>query len=105
MKTFALPPFVLTQKAKADLRAIAIFTEERWGKEQRNVYIKQFDDAFHMLANAPLIGKQCDYIKNGYRKFPQGSHIIFYKDGANAKIEIVRILHESMDVESKFVSP
>ena len=66
MKTFAL-----TSKAKADLRAIAIFTEERWGKEQRNLYIKQFDDAFHMLANAPLAGKACDYIKNGYRKFPQ----------------------------------
>jgi len=97
--------FALTSKAKADLRAIAIFTEERWGKEQRNLYIKQFDDAFHMLANAPLAGKACDYIKNGYRKFPQGSHIIFYKDNNKQKIEVVRILHKNMDVESKFVSP
>lgn len=96
--------FVLTSKAKADLRAIAIFTEKHWGKEQRNVYIKQFDDAFHMLANAPLAGKACDYIRNGYRKFPQGSHIIFYKDGSKNKIEIVRILHKNMDVESRFAS-
>ena len=99
MKTFAL-----TSKAVADLRAIAIFTEKRWGKEQRDLYIKQFDEAFHLLANTPLAGKACDYIKNGYRKFPQGSHIIFYKDGNNEKIEVVRILHQSMDVESKFVS-
>jgi toxin ParE1/3/4 len=99
MKTFAL-----TSKAKADLRAIAIFTEERWGKEQRNLYIKQFDDAFHLLTNAPLAGKACDYIRNGYRKFPQGSHIIFYKDNNKQKIEVVRILHKNMDVESKFVS-
>lgn len=97
--------FALTNKAKADLRAIAIFTEGHWGKEQRNLYIKQFDDAFHMLANAPLVGKACDYIKSGYRKFPQGSHIIFYKDSDKQKIEIVRILHKNMDVESKFVSP
>lgn len=97
--------FALTGKAKADLRAIAIFTEELWGKEQRNLYIKQFDDAFHMLANAPLAGKACDYIKSGYRKFPQGSHIIFYKNSNKQKIEIVRILHKNVDVESKFVSP
>lgn len=97
--------FALTSKAKADLQAIAIFTEERWGKEQRNFYIKQFDDAFHMLANAPLVGKACDYIRSGYRKFPQGSHIIFYKDISQEKIEIVRILHKNMDVESKFENP
>lgn len=97
--------FALTRKAKADLQAIATFTEEQWGKEQRNLYIKQFDDAFHMLANAPLVGKACDYIKSGYRKFPQGSHIIFYKDSDKHKIEIVRILHKNMDVEAKFVSP
>lgn len=97
--------FALTSKAKSDLRAIAIFTEECWGKDQRNLYIKQFDDAFHMLANAPLAGKACDDIKNGYRKFPQGSHIIFYKDGNDQRIEIVRILHKNVDIETKFVNP
>lgn len=101
MKKSAPASFALTQKAKTDLCAIAIFTEERWGKEQRNVYIKQFDEVFHLLARTPQVGKACDYIKAGYRKFPQGSHIIFYKDGTNAKIEIVRILHKSMDVEEK----
>jgi toxin ParE1/3/4 len=97
--------FVLTSKAKADLRAIAIFTEERWGKEQRNLYIKQFDDAFYLLAHTPLAGKACDYIRKGYLKFPQGSHIIFYKDSNTQKIEVVRTLHKNMDIESKFVSP
>jgi toxin ParE1/3/4 len=94
--------FVLTRKAKADLFAIAVFTEKNWGKEQRNIYIKQFDDAFHLLAESQQIGKPCDYIKNGYRKFPQGSHIIFYKNNTKEKIVIIRILHKNMDVESKF---
>ena len=96
--------FALTSQAKADLRAIALFTEERWGKEQRNLYIKQFDEAFHLLAEAPMAGKACDYIKQNYRKFPQGSHIIFYKEEKDL-IQIVRILHKNMDVESKFVNP
>ena len=98
MKTFEL-----TKEAKEDLRKIARFTEKRWGRDQRYLYIKQFDDVFHLLAKTPSVGKKCDYIKNGYRKFPQSSHIIFYTEDVNSKIIVIRILHKSMDVESKFL--
>ena len=94
--------FELTRKAKEDLRKIARFTEKRWGREQRFLYIKQFDDVFHLLAETPSVGKQCDFIKEGYRRFPQSSHIIFYREGKKSKIIIIRILHKNMDVESKF---
>lgn len=92
-------PFTLTRLAKADLRAIAVYTEEQWGVEQRNLYIRQFDDTFHLLAATPALGKACNDIMPGYRKFPQGSHLVFYKNGIASVIEIVRILHKSMDVE------
>ena len=98
MKTFEL-----TKEAKKDLRRIAIFTEKRWGRDQRFLYIKQFDDVFHLLAKTPSVGKQCEYIKEGYRKSPQSSHIIFYRKNTKSKITIIRILHKSMDVESKFL--
>ena len=96
--------FTLTQSAKADLRSIARFTEKRWGLRQRNIYIKQFDDAFHMLTETPAIGQKCDYIKDEYLKFPQGSHVIFYKVTIQLNIEIIRILHKNMDVNSNFAS-
>ncbi len=99
MKTFEL-----TREAKKDFRQIAIFTEKQWGREQRYLYAKQFDDAFHFLAKTPLVGKKCNYIKAGYRKFPQGSHIIFYRENDENKIIIIRILHKKMDVESNFFS-
>lgn len=92
--------FALTGKARADLLAIAIYTEERWGKEQRNLYIGQLDEAFHLLARHPLAGKECDYIKSGYRKFARGNHVVFYRSGAGCQVEIVRILHKGMDVEA-----
>ncbi len=94
--------FELTREAKQDLRRIARFTEKRWGRNQRFLYIKQFDDAFHLLAESSSFGKPCDDIKEGYRKFPQGSHIIFYREASKDKILIIRILHKSMDIESKF---
>ena len=94
--------FALTQRAKADLMSIARLTEKSWGREQRLAYIKQFDDTFNLLSNTPVIGNNCDYIKKGYRKFPQGSHIIFYSTDDKKNVLIVRILHKSMDVLSKF---
>jgi toxin ParE1/3/4 len=93
--------FQLSKEAKNDLRSIAIFTENRWGRTQRNLYIKQLDEAFLMLAQTPDLGISCDHIREGYKKFPQGSHIIFYKRSTSAKILVVRILHKSMDYDSQ----
>ena len=93
-----MKPFQLSAKAKADLKDIALFTQRRWGREQRNIYIKQFDDSFWLLAENPDVGKACDEIRPGYRKFPQGSHVIFYKQVDSQHIQVIRILHKSMDV-------
>lgn len=97
--------FVLTNAAKADLRSIALYTQREWGREQRNVYIKQFDDAFHMLADTPLVGKACEEIRADYKKFPIGSHMIFYREKTNSSIEVVRILHKRMDAELNLQEP
>jgi toxin ParE1/3/4 len=93
--------FQLSKEAKNDLRSIAVFTENRWGRIQRNFYIKQLDEAFLMLAESPDLGISCDFIRKGYKKFPQGSHIIFYKHSTSANILVVRILHKSMDYDSQ----
>jgi toxin ParE1/3/4 len=94
--------FQLSKEAKTDLRSIAVFTEKRWGRAQRNLYIKQLDEAFFLLAQSPDLGASCDYIRQGYKKFPQGSHIIFYKLSNSASILVVRILHKSMDYDLRF---
>ncbi len=93
--------FTLTHKARKDLKSIATYTQRRWGKNQRRIYAKQFDDVFHMLADNPDAGNSCDYIKDGYRKFPNSSHIIFYLILSDEQIEIVRILHKRMDARSR----
>ena len=58
--------FSLTEAAKADLKSIATYTQRRWGKEQRRIYARQFDDAFHMLADTLEAGIACDVIKVGW---------------------------------------
>lgn len=93
-----MKPFKLTVSAKADLKDIALFTQRKWGKEQRNLYLKQFDESFWMLSENPVLGRRCDEIRDGYRKFPQGSHVIFYQQTDSQEILIIRILHKNMDV-------
>ena len=89
--------FRLTKKTKADLKIIAAHTQRKWGKTQRLFYIKQLDDAFHLLAENPKLGIKCDYIKKGYHKHPSGGHIVFYPQIDDSLIEIVRVLHRRMD--------
>ena len=95
--------FKLTVKAKSDLKQIARYTEKRWEKEQRKLYLKEFDDTFHLIAETPSIGVDCDFLKVGYKKFPQGSHVLYYRPGLKTKIEIIRILHKRVDVLPEFI--
>lgn len=53
--------------------------------------------ALRLLENQD-IGKTCDGIRIGYRKFLQGSHVIFYQQIGSQQIRTIRILHQSMDV-------
>jgi len=94
--------FTLTNKAKADLKSIAAYTQRQWGKDQRKTYVRKFDDAFHMLSETPELGNKCDFIKQGYRKFPVSSHVLFYHNIGQFEIEFVRILHKRMDAKTQF---
>ncbi len=92
--------FLLSTKAKSDLIKIARYTQLNWGTTQRNDYLKILDSTFQFLANEPELGVSCDYIREGYNKYPQSSHVIYYKHHKVNQILIVRILHKSMDVNS-----
>ena len=92
--------FLLSTKAKSDVIKIARYTELTWGKVQRNDYLKILDNTFQLLAEEPELGLNCDYIREGYSKYPQSSHVIYYKQQKVGQIIIVRILHKSMDVNS-----
>lgn len=93
--------FQLSRLAKEDLKEIGRYTEKNWGRKQRNVYLSALDDCFYRLADSPDLGRACDEIRVGYRRFYQGKHVVFYRKVEN-RIEIVRILHERMDVERHF---
>lgn len=94
--------FKLSVAADTDLRNIAEYTLEQWGEPQRNVYVAELFGAFEKLAENPQLATSAESIRNGYRKFPQGSHVIFFRMSDTHLIEIIRVLHKRMDVELHF---
>nr|CAP48309.1 putative integron gene cassette protein [uncultured bacterium] len=93
--------FELTKSAQADLKSIAKFTQERWGLRQRNTYLREIDQVFRALAKNPVMGRACDEVREGYRKFPHGSHVIYYRQDDTDLLLVVRVLHMTMDVDSQ----
>lgn len=91
--------FVLSSKAKSDLSEISKYTYRTWGGRQFDKYIRNMHEIFEGLANGILKGQIYDF-KKGYKKYYVGKHIIFFRQLSSGYIQIVRILHQSMDVGS-----
>ena len=91
----------VTPRAAADLNRIATYTLRSWGRRQTTVYLKALSDRFGWLAEHPEIGRARPEILPDLRSFREGSHIVFYR-ARGTVIEIVGVLHVSMDVDSYF---
>jgi toxin ParE1/3/4 len=90
--------FTLRPKARSDLEEIWDYTFETWGVEQAERYLRLLDQGFRKVAGNPDLGRSCDAIREGYRKYGVGRHVIFFRLGDDG-VEVVRILHERMDVD------
>lgn len=88
----------LSPKAQADLDSIWEFTVQRWDIGQAEGYMRALGETMKLLTVSPHLGRSIEDIREGYFKFPTASHIIFYRVTPGT-IEVIRILHKSMDVE------
>jgi len=95
-----MPGFHLTEKAIADLKDIARYTQARWGRAQRIEYLKRLDLTFARLVDDPRLGINYDRVRHGYRGYLESRHIIFFRR-KGVDVEIIRILHQSMDIETR----
>lgn len=88
-------------QARRDLAAIWEYTLKSWGEEQADQYIRELNARLDRLAVHPNLGRKCDFIRPGYRVYPSGQHLIFYRPSPD-EIDVVRILHKRMDATRHF---
>ena len=89
---------VLRQKAIEDLNDIWDYTFEKWSIKQADKYYTAIRFACNAIGKNPEVGIEYDGIKKNLLGLKSGKHIIFYKSISKDKIEVIRILHERMDL-------
>ncbi len=88
----------LSSRAVADLDGIYEYTILNFGLEQAQLYLSGLQDRFEALVKHPLQGRKAEELAPGLRRFEYQSHIVFYMPEGK-DIWIVRVLHQSMDLE------
>jgi len=90
-----VPVYRLTRLAETDLKSIVRYTMKTWGRAQTIRYRQGLQDCFRLLADNPSIGRNCDSIHPGLRRFEHGKHVVFYLAQPD-ELLIVRVLHRQM---------
>ena len=91
--------YVLSPRARGDLSAIWDCSAEHWGAAQADRYVRLIAAACSALAAGRVMGRSANAIRAGYFRHTVGAHVLFYRVRRRGGIEIVRILHQRMDVE------
>ena len=91
---------VLLEQAIEDLEEIWFYTFKTWSIEQADRYYALISNEIDFLASKPQSGKNLNNLREGYYSAKVKSHFIFYRFTPQ-EIEIVRILHENMDIPNR----
>jgi len=91
----------MSKQAIADLNDIWLYTLNKWSKEQADRYYNLIINEIEFAADNFMAGKSLEPTRKNYRVTKVKSHLIFYKKAQDDIIEIVRILHQRMDIKKR----
>lgn len=86
--------------AEQDLIDIWLYTFEMWGEIQADKYLDDLEQAIKLLSETPLMCREREEFTPLVRIHQHEHHLIVYDTAPNG-INIIRVLHESMDVEAR----
>jgi len=91
----------ISEKANQDIEKIWLYTYQNGSIEQADRYYNLVLDEIEFIADNFESSKSVDYIKKGYKASLVKSHILFYKKSRSNVVEIIRVLHQRMDIEHR----
>lgn len=94
--------FHLTVKASEDLSNIWNYTFDEWSEKQADKYLQLLLDVCLEVAEHPNWVKMYEIQMGNLWGYKVAEHIIFFQKISSSEIEVIRILHSSMDLKSKF---
>lgn len=93
--------YKISKKALNDLDEIWIYTYHKWSKNQADRYYTLIIEEINFISENFMTGKTVEQTRINYRVTKIKSHLIFYRKGENGIVEIVRILHQRMDIKER----
>jgi toxin ParE1/3/4 len=93
--------YILSFEALEDINDIWMYTAEKWSVEQADRYYNLIFDEIEYIVENFEMARDFSRIKKDYRYTKVKSHLIFFKKADSNLIEIVRVLHEKMDIENR----
>jgi toxin ParE1/3/4 len=92
----------VSHAAADDLEGIWLYTVQQWSVEQADSYLGLLLDGFELVRNDPKRGRDFAHVRKDYCCLNVGAHLIFYRvNEADREVEVIRILHERMDLEKR----
>jgi len=91
----------ISKQAINDLNDIWIYTFNKWSKEQADRYYDLIIGEIEFVTDNYLIGKSAEQTRKNYRVTKIKSHLIFYRKAENEIVEVVRILHQRVDIKKR----
>ncbi len=92
--------YIISEKSLEDLNNIWIYTAENWSVEQANRYYNLIVDEIEYISENFETAKEFGTIRKDYKYSKVKSHLVFYKRSENLELEVVRILHERMNIKN-----
>ncbi len=93
----------ISQAALEDLESIWLYTLKTRSRRQAAIYHKDIVDEIKVIAKSDQqYGIKYFDIMEGLYCRRCHKHLFFYRFGKDGHIEIIRILHAMMDIETKF---
>ncbi|RUP02497.1 MAG: type II toxin-antitoxin system RelE/ParE family toxin [Mycobacterium sp.] len=77
------------------------YTCRRWDVEQADEYLRELQPAIELAAVNLRIGQGCEEIRPSYRELAAGSQILDYRVVPDGVVDVVRVLHQRMDVDRR----
>jgi len=99
-------PVRLSAATDADFQSILLWTENRFGEEQAHIYAEALRATFACLSEGPSApgARSRPEIAEGIhslhvaRMRRRARHLVLFRVTGNEQIEIIRILHDGMDL-------
>lgn len=101
----AMVRVIRSRRASRDIVEIVRFTKERWGVGQAAIYAALIEQALVAIAEDPARGRPRDDLLPGLLAVPirrpgqPARHVVFYRVTAAGTAEVIRVLHDAMDVK------